>query len=195
MALARWWSRAAEAQAQAAARRALAVEAAVRRRRASYKDASPGTTTIAGISILKPRELGGITAYNMNTGDKAWWIPNGGRMIAPTVNPNSPDAALFANVKLPRMVPARGQQAQVINTKTLVIYGTGRSGAPAEDGTNKLFAVDKATGKQLGALTIPGNTSAPAHDVHAPGPAVHRVCDRRPNRPSELVALALLAAK
>jgi quinoprotein glucose dehydrogenase len=125
-----------------------------------HKEAAPGTATLAGISILKPRELGGITAYNMNSGDKAWWIPNGGRMVPATVNQNSPDAALFANVKLP-MVPARGQQAQVMNTRTLVVYGTGRGGAAAEDGANKIFAVDKATGKQLGAVTIPGNTSAP----------------------------------
>ena len=125
----------------------------------SYKEASPGTSSIAGISILKPRELGGITAYNMNTGDKAWWIPNGGRLVAPTVNQNSPDAALFANVKLP-MIPGRGPQPQVINTRSLVIYGTGRSSGPAEDGTAKLIAVDKATGKQLGSVTIPSNTSA-----------------------------------
>ena len=161
---------------------------------AGYKDASPGTTTIAGISILKPRELGGITAYNMNTGDKSWWIPNGGRLIAPTVNQNSPDAALFANVKLP-MVPARGQQAQVMNTRTLVIYGTGRSGAPAEDGTNKLFAVDKATGKQLGALTIPGNTSAPPMTFMHLGRQYIVFATGGQNRPAELVALTLPAAK
>jgi quinoprotein glucose dehydrogenase len=160
---------------------------------ASYKDASPGTSTIAGISILKPRELGGITAYNMNTGDKAWWIPNGGRMIQPTVNQNSPDAALFANVKLP-MVPARGQQSQVINTRTLVIYGTGRSGAPAEDGTNKLFAVDKATGKQLGAVTIPGNTSAvPMTFMHQGKQYIVFATGAGQN--TALVALALPAAK
>ena len=34
-------------------------------------------TTIGGVSILKPKELGGITAYDMNTGDKKWWVPNG----------------------------------------------------------------------------------------------------------------------
>ena len=61
----------------------------------SYKSASPGTSAIAGISILKPRELGGITAYNMNTGDKAWWIPNGGRMTTPTPQAASPDAPMF----------------------------------------------------------------------------------------------------
>ena len=125
---------------------------------ASYKDASPGTSTIAGISIVKPRQLGGITAYNMNTGDKAWWIPNG-RMVPAPLNANSPDAALFANVKLPDQ-PVRGPQPQVINTRTLVIYGTGRAGAPAADNTSRIYAVDKATGKELGSVVIPSNTSA-----------------------------------
>lgn len=117
---------------------------------------SPGTSTIAGISILKPRELGGIMAYNMNTGDKAWWIANGGS-YTPTVQANSPDAKLFDGVKL---LPqgSRGQ-AQVITTKSLMIYGTGRSGGPP-GAEPTLFAVDKATGKQVGALPIPTKTSA-----------------------------------
>ena len=123
----------------------------------SYKDAQPGTTNIAGVSILKPRELGGITAYNMNSGDKAWWIPNGGRMGVPTVNEKNPDAALFANVKLPPGSTGRGQP-QVINTKTLVIYGTGRGGGGGLP--PQLYAVDKATGKQVAAVSIPSLTSA-----------------------------------
>ena len=49
-------------------------------------------------------------------------------------------------------------QPQVITTKTLVIYGTGRGGGPP--GPAQLYAVDKATGKQLGAVNIPGKTSA-----------------------------------
>jgi quinoprotein glucose dehydrogenase len=122
----------------------------------SWKDASPGTSSIAGVSILKPKELGGITAYNMSTGDKAWWIPNGG-FIPQTPNEASPDAALFKGVEvLPR---GGGGQAQVIATKTLVIYGTGRGGGGSPD-TPKLFAVDKATGKEIAALEIPGRTSA-----------------------------------
>jgi len=27
---------------------------------------------------VAPKDFGGITAYDMKTGDKAWWIPNGG---------------------------------------------------------------------------------------------------------------------
>jgi quinoprotein glucose dehydrogenase len=128
---------------------------------ASYKDAEPGTSSIAGISILKPRELGGITAYDMKTGNKAWWTPNGGRMATPTPQANSPDAALFAGVKLPPQPAGRGM-AQAIATKTLVIYGTGRSGGPPadENGQFRLYAVDKATGKEVGAVPIPTRTSA-----------------------------------
>jgi glucose dehydrogenase len=128
----------------------------------SFKDASPGTSAIAGISILKPKtpfELGGITAYNMNTGDKVWRIPSGGRMTTPAPNPNSPDAPLFAGVTLPLQGPSRGQP-QVINTRTLTIYGTGRNGGAAPDGVFRLHAVDKATGKEVGAVAIPSNTSA-----------------------------------
>lgn len=106
---------------------------------------------IGGVSILKPRELGGVTAYDMKTGDKRWWIPNGG-MIPVTSNDR-----LFAGVELPPR-PAGGQ-AQVLTTKSLVIYGTGRSGGvPNTD--PKIFAVDKATGKQVGAVTIPSRTTA-----------------------------------
>jgi quinoprotein glucose dehydrogenase len=45
-----------------------------------------------------------------------------------------------------------------MNTKTLVIYGTGRSFQPP--GPPKLYAIDKTTGKQVGAVTIPSRTTA-----------------------------------
>jgi quinoprotein glucose dehydrogenase len=64
---------------------------------------------------------------------------------------------LFAGVKLPPM-GARGQP-QVITTKSLVVYGTGRSGGAPGDPA-QIFAVDKATGKQVGAVKIPAKTSA-----------------------------------
>jgi quinoprotein glucose dehydrogenase len=112
-----------------------------------------GNSTIGGVSIVKPKELGGITAYNMSTGDKAWWIPNGGQLVA--VESKDP---LFEGVKLPPAPPGRGH-AQVITTKTLVIYGTGRAGGPP-NAKPQLFAVDKASGKQVGAVPIPSRTSA-----------------------------------
>ena len=106
---------------------------------------------IGGVSILKPKEFGGVTAYNLNTGDKSWWIPNGGFMQIKSESP------LFAGVTLPPMSP--GGQAQILTTKTLVIYGTGRSGG-IPDTQPRLFAVDKATGKQVGTVDIPTRTTA-----------------------------------
>ncbi len=108
-----------------------------------------GASAIGGVSILKPKELGGLTAYNMKTGDKAWWIPNGTWVEVTSKDP------LFAGVTLPP-VGGRGQ-AQVITTKTLVIYGTGRNG---QDSIPGLYAVDKATGKQVGKVRIPSKTTA-----------------------------------
>jgi quinoprotein glucose dehydrogenase len=123
---------------------------------AGYAAAAPGTSTLAGVSILKPGEMGGVTAYNMHTGDKAWWIANGG-LYTPTVNQTSPDAKLFEGVNL-LPTSSRGQ-AQVITTKSLVIYGTGRSGGPP-GAEPVLTAVDKATGKQVATLPLPTKTSA-----------------------------------
>ena len=40
-----------------------------------------------------------------------------------------------------------------------MIYGTGRSGGPP-NAEPQLYAVDKATGKQVGAVAIPSRTSA-----------------------------------
>ena len=108
-------------------------------------------TTIGGVSFLKPKEYGGITAYDMTTGDKKWWIPNGGFIPVTSADP------LFAGIKLPPRTP--GGQPQVMNTKSLVIYGTGRSGGPPGQPPT-LFAVDKSTGKQVGALKIPSKTTA-----------------------------------
>jgi len=137
-------------------------------------------TTIGGVSILKPKQLGGITAYDLNTGDKKWWVPNGNQWREQTTND-----PLFTDVQLPR-VPALGGQAEVITTKTLVIHGTGRQGGggrgarggAAQGGGRgggagaapvgpKLYAFDKATGKQVGAVAIPTvNTAVPMTFLH-----------------------------
>jgi len=110
-----------------------------------------GGSIIGGVSIVKPREHGGITAYDMKSGDKSWWAPNAGMLKVTSRDP------LFAGITLP---PQGGRgQAQAITTKTLLIYGTGRGGgAPGE--APKLFALDKATGKQVGALEIASKTTA-----------------------------------
>ncbi len=108
---------------------------------------------IGGISILKPKELGGITAYDMNSGDKKWWSTNGGYLPTPKI-----DTGLFAGVTL--LPQPAGGQAQILTTKTLMIHGTGRSGGVGGNAQARLFALDKATGKPVGALRIPSRTTA-----------------------------------
>ena len=144
----------------------------------------PATTTIGGISILKPRQLGGITAYDMKTGDKKWWVPNGNRWRDQTPDTTAAMRALLGDIILPR-VPAIGGQPEVIATKTLIIHGTGRSGAAgggrgrggaagtATGGRGgggtpaQLYAFDKATGRQVGAVNIPVvNSAVPMTFVH-----------------------------
>ncbi|HET9369759.1 MAG TPA: PQQ-binding-like beta-propeller repeat protein [Vicinamibacterales bacterium] len=119
---------------------------------ADVATARPGTSSCGGVSILKPRELGGITAYDLKTGDKTWWIPVGGKLV-----PQTSTDPIFAGVTLPPTAP--GRQAQVITTKSLVIYGTGRSGA-APGVEPMLYAVDKTTGKEIATVKIPNRTSA-----------------------------------
>ncbi|HJR35333.1 MAG TPA: PQQ-binding-like beta-propeller repeat protein [Gemmatimonadales bacterium] len=114
-------------------------------------EARSAMTQLGGVSILKPKPLGGITAYDMKTGDKRWWTSNGGRAPVTSKDP------LFAGVELPP-AGSRGQ-AQVITTKSLLIYGTGRSGG-IPDAKPMLYAVDKATGRQVGAVEIPSRTTA-----------------------------------
>ncbi len=126
--------------------------------------------SIGGISIFKPTQLGGITAYKLTDGSKAWWQPNGGiwRDPVPTNDP------LFAGVTLPK-VPNNTSQPQIITTKTLLINGTGRGGGGgggrggarggggggrAAAPSGNLYAFDKTTGKLVGTVPTPGNTSA-----------------------------------
>ena len=115
-------------------------------------------SVIGGVSIVKPKQYGGLTAYNMNSGDKSWWIPNGGMMKVTSRDP------IFTGVTLPEQ-SARGQ-AEAITTKSLVIYGTGRGGG-TPGAPPQIFAVDKATGKQVGSVKLEAkNTAVPMTFMH-----------------------------
>ena len=109
-------------------------------------------STIGGISIVKPKEFGGITAYDMNSGDKKWWQPNVGMIPQTSTDP------LFAGVTLPP-VGGRGQ-AQIITTKSLLIYGAGRNGVIPPGGSPAIYALDKATGQKVGEVKIPTRSTA-----------------------------------
>jgi quinoprotein glucose dehydrogenase len=105
-----------------------------------------GIGSIEGIPLLKP-PYGRITAIDLNTGEHLWWIPNGD---TPEELKNHP---LLRGVDLPRT--GKGAHATALVTKTLLMYGEGRGGAPL------FHAVDKRTGKHLATVKLPAPSQAP----------------------------------
>ena len=130
-----------------------------------------------GLPLLRP-PWGSIVALNLNTGEKAWAIPNGD-------TPQSvKDHAALQGVDLP--VTGKMSHANVLTTRSLVIYGEGRSGDPI------LHAVDKATGEEVGWLDIPATTNtAPMSYMHNGRQYILLSVARAPNVPAQIVALAL----
>ncbi len=105
-----------------------------------------------GLPIAKP-PYGTITAIDLNTGDHVWQIPNG---TTPARIRNHP---ALAGIDIGNT--GVGSHATKLVTKTLLIYGEGRSGAPV------FRAVDKMTGEELGAIDLPGSTfTAPMTYMH-----------------------------
>jgi len=99
-----------------------------------------------GLPLLKP-PYGRITAIDMNTGEHAWWIPNG---ETPEFIKNH---EALRGVDLPN-TGERSHATKVV-TETLLIYGSGR-------GTRaRLYAVDKKTGETLATIELPGPTQGP----------------------------------
>ena len=98
-----------------------------------------------GLSLYKP-PYSRITAIDMNTGEHLWYIPVG---ETPERVLNHPE---LQDLDIPNT--GTGKLAQMTVTSTLLIYAGNIS-----DGTPFLFAVDKASGRQLGKVEAPGNSS------------------------------------
>ena len=129
-----------------------------------------------GLPILKP-PYGAITAIDLNTGEHLWRIPNGDtpREIA--------EHPALQGVDLP--VTGKNGHANIITTRTLVLYGEGRGGEPW------LHAVDKRTGREVGRVRLPATTNtAPMSFLHA-GRQYIVVAIAQAGVEAELVALAL----
>ena len=94
-----------------------------------------------GLPLFKP-PYSRITAIDLNTGEHLWMIPVG---ETPDRIKNNP---ALAGIDVGNT--GTGAHAPMTVTKNLLIYASTSS-----DGTPTLFAVDKATGKQLGKVTAP----------------------------------------
>jgi len=87
-----------------------------------------------------------ITAIDMNTGEHLWFVPVG----------ETPAAVLNHPALKDKQIPntGSGSIAKMVVTKSLLIYSDVDS-----EGTPYLFALDKATGKQVGKVEIPEKTN------------------------------------
>ena len=135
-----------------------------------------GVRGVEGLPLLKP-PYGRITAIDLNTGEHLWWIPNG----------DSPDYVkehpALQDIDIPPT--GKGTHATALVTKTLLIYGEGRGGAPL------LHAVDKRTGQELATVELPAPTNtAPMTFVHD-GKQYIVVAIGSGEHPGSLVALRL----
>jgi glucose dehydrogenase len=130
-----------------------------------------------GLPLLRP-PWGSIVALDLNTGEKLWTIPNG------DTPQDVIDHPALQGLDLP--VTGKLSHANLLTTKTLVLYGEGRSGDPW------LHAVDKMTGEEVGRIEIPAPTNtAPMSYLHDGHQYIILSVARAPDRPAELVALVL----
>jgi glucose dehydrogenase len=133
-----------------------------------------GVGGVEGLPLLKP-PYGRITAIDLNTGDILWWIPNGD---TPDNVKNHP---LLQGVEIPRT--GKGTHATKLVTKTLLMYGEGRGGAPL------FHAVDKRTGAELATVALPApSNAAPMTYLHE-GKQYIVIAVGSGNHPGSLVAL------
>jgi quinoprotein glucose dehydrogenase len=101
-----------------------------------------------GLPLFKP-PYGRVTAINLNTGEHAWMTPNGdgARNRVNEIIGNGIDVG-----------PLGAGGSGPLLTKTLLFVGQGASGrgGAGRDGVSVLRAFDKATGKVVGEVALPG---------------------------------------
>lgn len=129
-----------------------------------------------GLPLFKP-PYGRITAIDLTTGEHRWMITNGD---TPAAIRNHP---ALRGVTVPRT--GKNAHANLLVTRTLLLYGEGRNGGP------EFHAVDKATGAEIAQVTLPAPTNAAPITFMHKGRQFIVVAVASADVPAELVALAL----
>lgn len=128
------------------------------------------------LPLMKP-PYGRIVAFDLNKGDLAWQIPNGD---TPERIRNHP---ALKGIDIGNT--GQNSHANLLVTKTLLMYGEGRGGEP------NFRALDKTTGKEVGRVTLPAQTNtAPMTFMHNGRQYIVAAIAGAEN-PAELVALTL----
>ena len=110
--------------------------------------AKPTNDPLAGIPDIFKGPIGRLVAINMNTGDHVWMTPHGD---SPTTQQEAFRAnPLLKDVKNLDTNWGRRGHAAMAATSTL-LFATGQTA----DNAPKLFAIDKRTGKRVGAVATP----------------------------------------
>lgn len=138
---------------------------------------------VQGLHLIKP-PYGRISAIDLNKGDLVWQTAHG----------ETPDDVKNHPALKGLNIPRTGSQGKVgvLVTKTLVIAGDGTAttGADGRRG-GWLRAYDKATGRELGAVRIPGRVTGSPMTYSVGGKQYVAVAVGVPGEPAELVSYRL----
>jgi quinoprotein glucose dehydrogenase len=109
-----------------------------------------GGLIVQGLSIIKP-PYAVISAVNLDRGDLQWQVPYG----------ETPDAVRNHPALKGMNIPNTGQPGSVglVVTKTLVVLGDSQMTSVSHPRAAMLRAYDKATGKEVGAVSMPAPQS------------------------------------
>jgi quinoprotein glucose dehydrogenase len=101
-----------------------------------------------GLPLFKP-PYGRITAINLNTGDHAWQVPHGD-------GPRQRINEIIGNGKDVGPLGAGGGGPLLTKTLLFIGQGAGGRGGAQGGGMSVLRAFDKATGKVIAEIDLPG---------------------------------------
>jgi len=145
--------------------------------------------TVDGLPLVKP-PYSRITAIDLDTGDFRWQVPFG---ATPNNIRNHPR---LKGVDLPPVMGRPGNNPGTLVTKTLVIAGEKNFGpTPSGQRGAMLRALDKMTGKELGAVYMPAPQSGSPMTYQLNGRQYLVVAISGAGYSGELVAFVLPAGK
>ena len=140
----------------------------------------PCAITVKGLPFVKP-PWGRITAIDLNKGEIVWQIPHGETIDAVKNNP------MLKGVTIPRT--GRIGPIGTLTTKTLLISGErGFTTLPSGERGGRLYAYDKATGRELANVFMPAPQTGTPMTYMLNGKQYLVIAISGPGFPAELIA-------